>query len=164
MFLYTFRRDLMGLAQKPDASPVPQPGGSAFGNLFTKKQDVPTPPSAAQNDLSESITNVIRRLRIIETRFENMHKKMQFVEQNMLEQQKKLHTEIKTTTLDVLEVKRGLIELQNRMRTLVKEVQLRASREDVEVLKKYLQFWEPVKFVTAKQVESMIERALREAP
>ena len=153
----------MGLAQRPDptAAQVPQPP-SSLGAMFGKKE-APV-PQAPTNELSESITNVIRRLRILETRFENMHKKMQFVEQNMLEQQKKLHTEIKTTTLDVLESKRGLLEIQNRMRMLVKEVQMRAAKEDVEVLKKYLQFWEPVKFVTAKQVEAMIERALREQP
>ncbi len=151
----------MGLAQKPDMNPSPQPQASGFGGIFTKKPET-APQAPIQNEVTESITNVIRRLRIIETRFENMHKKMQFVEQNMLEQQKKLHTEIKTTNLDVLEVKRGLLELQNRMRTLVKEVQLRASKEDVEVLKKYIQFWEPVKFVNAKQVEEMIQRALRE--
>lgn len=148
----------MGLAQQQTAPPVQSV--PAFGGMFQKKPEIA--PIKESAELTETITSTLRRLRVIETRFENIHKKLQFVEQNMLEQQKKVHTEIKTTSLDVLEIKRGLLELQNRVRTLAKEVQMRASKEDVEVLKRYLQFWEPIKFVTAEQVEKIVARVLKE--
>lgn len=106
------------------------------------------------------VSNAMRRLRMIENRYDNMRRKLQFLEQNMLEQHKKLNTELKTTNMDVVEIKRGFLELQNRMRMLIKEVQLRADKEDVEVIKKYLDFWEPVKFVTREQVEEILDRRL----
>ncbi len=150
----------MGLAQQQTAPPGPMQGVPAFGGMFQKKPEIA--PIKESSELTETITSTLRRLRVIETRFENIHKKLQFVEQNMLEQQKKVHAEIKATSLDVLEIKRGMLELQNRVRTLAKEVQMRASKEDVEVLKRYLQFWEPIKFVTAEQVEKIVARVLKE--
>lgn len=149
-------------ATPPGTPPTPdKSAASPFGAMFSKKAE-PVKQSASQTELSESVSMVIRRLRVIESRFENVRKKLQFVEQNMLEANKKLQTEVKTTNMELLELKSGMLELQSRIRMIVKEVQLRADKEDVDVLKKYLSYWEPIKFVTAEQVEKIVRRILEE--
>jgi len=153
----------MALTQPPTPG-APTPAAAAekpspFGAMFTKK---PEAPKSASSEMTESVSMVIRRLRVIESRFENVRKKLQFIEQNMLEANKKLQTEVKTTNLEVLELKSGMLELQSRIRMIVKEVQMRADKEDVDVLKKYLSYWEPIKFVTAEQVEQIVRRILEE--
>jgi len=159
----------MALAQtappKPNnpAPPKPADQTSPFGGFFAKKSAKPAPKTQGPpGELAETVSNVVRRLRIIESRYDNMRKKLQFIEQNMLEANRKLNQEIKANTLGMVEVKRGFMELQDRMRMVVKEVQLRAQKEDVDIIKKYLQYWEPIKFVTTDQVDEIIDQKLDE--
>ena len=97
-----------------------------------------------------------------EERFSELRKKMQFIEQSMLSQQKKLAREIKAITSDITDSKKSLTEIKNKIALIIKEIQLSASREDMEVLKKYLDMWQPVKFVTETQVEKIIQEKLAE--
>ncbi|MFQ5620815.1 MAG: hypothetical protein ACE5FT_03155 [Candidatus Nanoarchaeia archaeon] len=140
-----------------------EPGASPFGAFFSKKPVAAAPAAGASKELAENVMNAARRLRMLESRNDNMRKKVQFIEQNMLENQKKLTTEIKANQMEMLEIKRGFIELQSRVRMLVKEIQLRAGKEDVDVLKKYLSFWEPIKFVTIDQIDQIIDEKLHKS-
>lgn len=145
----------------PQANPpAPADVKPSLGGLFAKKPVAQKPE--VPSELAESVSMVTRRLRVIESRFENVRKKLQFIEQNMLEQNKRLASEVKMTNMEILEMKSGMLELQERMRMIVKEVQLRADKEDVDVLKKYLSYWEPIKFVTQEQVEKIVKRILEE--
>ena len=44
----------------------------------------------------------------------------------------------------------------------IKELELLAKKDDVEVIKKYLNYWEPMKFIQASQVEKVVKELLSE--
>ena len=142
---------------------IPQSQASPLGGFFTKKSAPAPMPTGSNKELTDTVMNLARRLRMLESRNDNMRKKVQFIEQNMLENQKKLTMELKAQQLEMLEVKGGFLEMQSRVRMLVKEIQMRAAKEDVDVLKKYLSFWEPIKFVTVDQVDQIIDEKLRKS-
>ena len=43
---------------------------------------------------------------------------------------------------------------------LVKELQTAAKRDEVKVLEKYINLWNPVKFVTQNEVEQIVKEML----
>lgn len=108
------------------------------------------------------ITDLVRRLRMSEERQENIRKKMQMIEQNMLATQKKLATETKTLNLSLMETAAKIEDLAEKMSMLIKEIQLSAKKEDLDVVKKYLDYWSPVEFVTLGMVEKIIKEKLEE--
>ncbi|MEM4369074.1 MAG: hypothetical protein QXU88_02005, partial [Candidatus Woesearchaeota archaeon] len=63
---------------------------------------------------------------------------------------------------ETTELKKKIDEIENKLLLIVKELQLTAKREDVEVMKKYFELWSPVSFATISQVEKMIAEALQE--
>ncbi len=108
------------------------------------------------------ITDLVRRLRMSEERQENIRKKMQMIEQNMLAMQKKLATETKMLNLSLTETAAKIEDLAEKMSILIKEIQLSAKKEDLDVIKKYLDYWSPVEFVTLGKVEKIVQEKLEE--
>ncbi len=125
--------------------------------LFKQKEEPSAAPTA---DVTEEIRNVSRRLKVSEERYTNLRTKVELTEQNMLSKDKQISTEIKTTNLDVHELKKELTEIKERVLMLIKELQTCAKREEVNVLEKYINLWEPVNFVTRNEVEDIIRDIL----
>ena len=124
--------------------------------LIKQKKESPADFSAAYNDINE----LGRRLRVIEERYANMQNKVQITEQNMVSKNKQLSAEIKTTNLDIHEIKNEINQLKNQFLMIMKEIQSTAKKEEVKVLERYLNLWEPIKFVTHDEIEDIIKRVI----
>lgn len=130
--------------------------------LFQSAPKKTSTEKAISQPMVVELTDVVRRLRMIEERQENLRKKLQMIEQNMLAVQRKFLTETKTMDVDLTELHSKLNDMVEKTSLLVKEIKLSAKKEDVDVLKKYLDYWTPVHFVTLDQVEQIIKDILEE--
>ena len=97
-----------------------------------------------------------RRLKMLEERLTNLRSKLQVTEQNMIQKNKLIFEDIRATSLELTDIKKDIQELKEKVLWLVKEMQDFAKREQVEMLKKYLDFWNPFKFVTKNDVEATV--------
>ncbi|MBN2111480.1 hypothetical protein JW707_00105, partial [Candidatus Woesearchaeota archaeon] len=136
-------------------------GGKKGGGLFGGKPSRdPEGPSMAY--VSDEMTNLSTRLKVLEERTSNMKKKQELIEQNMLSHRKKDSDEMEMLRDEIDEMRKIITEIENRVIMLIKELRLSAKKEDVDILKKYFEFWEPVKFVTQNQVESIVREMIEE--
>ena len=111
--------------------------------------------------LQEDINNISRRLRILEESFTNIRRSLQVTEQNMLGKNKVFATEIRTLTSDIGDIKSNINEIKEKILEIVKELEGSAKREEVKVLEKYINFWDPVKFVRQNEVEAIVKEILK---
>jgi len=117
-----------------------------------------------QPDLSsfaDDIANLSRRLRILEESFTNMRRALQVTEQNMLGKNKLFSTDIRTLASDLSDIKKDIADVKEKIIDLVKELQEAAKKEDVKVLEKYINYWNPVKFVTQNEVEDIVKEIIK---
>ena len=108
------------------------------------------------------MNNLTRRLRVIEERFANTRSKIEIDEKNMLNFHKKVNLDFKSINSEILELKNDIKEMRTEMSMIIKELQLAAKKEDVKVLEKYIEIWQPLNFVTKKEVERIIKEILEE--
>ena len=101
-----------------------------------------------------------RRVKILEERFTNMRNRTQVVEQNMLAKHRNFFTEIKTLSLEMIEIKKEINEIKDRVVMLAKEMEVFARREEVEILRKYIDLWNPVKFVSKNEIETIVREVI----
>ncbi|MFH1053604.1 MAG: hypothetical protein V1740_04285 [Candidatus Woesearchaeota archaeon] len=128
-------------------------------NLFgPKPKEVAIDPEAVNNQLN----NVSLRLRVLEERYTNIRRKTQVIEQNMLNAHKQIKEEIKMNGSDMTDMKREIIDIKNKIRQIVLELKNCALKEDLSVLRKYVEMWEPINFITQNQAEKMIQEAIDE--
>ena len=135
-------------------NPFQRPKAPKKGVLF--KHDKPKEDGA----VSEELGNTINRLRVLEERYTNLQSEMRVIEDNMARRNRNVTTEIKALTLDINELRKEINEIKDKVIVLVKELQRFAKREDVQVMQKYIEMWEPLNFVTHKEVEEIIDEKL----
>lgn len=130
-------------------------GQQKKGGMFSHKAPPPitSPPSSQINE-------TVRRMRILEERYTNLQTRFQLTEQNMLSRNKSFSTEFKTIISDIHELKREIEDMKNKMLMMIKELQSSARKDELKVLERYINMWEPVKFVTHDEIEDIVKEIL----
>ena len=129
--------------------------------LFGQSSKEPPAPSIDPN-LINQINDVSRRLRIAEENYSNLRKKTQLTDQNMLKSNKRIDTEIKAINEDTKEIRKEIGDINSKIGQIAKELQIFAKKDDVKTLQKYVNLWEPIKFVTHDQVENIVRDIIEE--
>lgn len=114
------------------------------------------------SDMAGQFSTVARTVKLMEDKYYNLRKKVQINEENSLEQDKKISSEIKVMQSDIMDMKRAIEDIKDKMMLIVKELKLSAKSEDIKIVQKYLDMWEPIEFVTRNEAKKMIERAVED--
>jgi predicted nucleic acid-binding Zn-ribbon protein len=139
------------------ASTAAAAGHSSIRRLKDQRKRAETPPEVLR--LMDDVNVLMRRLRMLEERYSSIQKKNQLTDQNMLANQKKVSTEIKTINMEIDEIKADLAKLKETLSLVIQELKECAKKEDIAVLEKYLSLG-AVKFVTQNQVERIVRDIL----
>ena len=141
------------------AAPPPSALSAAKKSLFgTKKAGPPPMPGAPSEDLAI----LARRLRLLEERYSRVEKNLRSIEDNMNNISRDFNRIVVRIKSDVESSTAQIEQMQDRMLAFIKELDLLAQREDVEVIKKFLKYWQPIKFVQTTQVERIVKDVLSE--
>ncbi|MBW3001942.1 hypothetical protein KY338_02140 [Candidatus Woesearchaeota archaeon] len=136
---------------------APKPGAAPKTGMFGAKPAVPEPMAGGAGD---DVTKLAARLKISEERYSELRKKLLLIEQNMLSHHKKAMNEIKVLHSEITDINSKINEIQDRILLIIKELRLTAKREDIDVMKKYVELWNPMRFVTKEQVENIVQEIL----
>jgi len=118
----------------------------------------PEPP--APNGGIDRIAELATRLRLNEQRTGELRKQLSFVEQNMISNHRAAMSQIKTAQEDLVRIKQRIQNIEDTLLKITKEFRMVARKEDVDIIKRYVDLWDPVKFVTLDQVERMINEKI----
>ncbi len=118
----------------------------------------PTPKTAQHPTQSREFLEVTARMRILEERYNELNQKTELIEQNMLTKDKKLANEVKALKEDMGKLGTKIVAVEDKIITIINELKLLPRKEDVDVLKKYIDYWKPINFVTRDQLDKEIEK------
>ena len=124
----------------------------AAKKLFGKE---PVPPAP-----SIDFVQLNNRLNLVEEKTTNLNKKFEVLEKNMLDNFKKFNSNFRSSDSDLLEVKRDLDSLRQKLDLVIKELKMTAGKDEFNTLKKYLDLWNPSRFATRDEVEKIINEKL----
>ena len=133
--------------------PPPPPKRGIFG-----KQPQPEGPDLA--GMTGEINSLSRRLRLLEESSANLRRFFQVTEENTINRNKHFSAEIKTINSDISEIRKEMQEVREKLLLVIKELQSVARKDEVKVLEKYINLWNPVKFVSQNEIESIINEVI----
>jgi chromosome segregation ATPase len=107
--------------------------------------------------ISQELNSLSRRSRVLEERYTNTRRKMQVTDQNMLNNNKKLQTEVGAINDELREMKLEFEEFKNKMKMMISEIRSAARKEDVDIVKRYLEYWQPLNFVMHEEIEGIVK-------
>ena len=113
----------------------------------------------AQEEMQEQdySMDMIARVRTLEGRYNMLRDRVLIINNNMIEEYKKLVSEMTKMNEDLRAAKSENFKMRETMKHLIKEFDLFARKEDVKYLEKYINLWNPVKCVTEADVKKIIE-------
>ena len=92
----------------------------------------------------------------------SLRKRYKVEEQNSIKQAKKFQTEFKAMEATMREMRVDINDLKSKFRILISELKLYATKEEMKVLEKYVNMWDPVTFVTRGEAENMVRRIVED--
>lgn len=127
-----------------------------FPNVPSPQEHLDKHQDASLQTNENSLSGLTTRLKILEERYTTMRKKSQLTDQNIIESEHNQFQEITLLSDDLLNLKRRVKELTEKLDLITDEVENFANKREFIVLKRYVDFWEPMDFVTRKEVNSFL--------
>ena len=129
-----------------------------MNTIFGNEQPQQDPTQV--EDVSLLVKDLMRRVRVLEERYSSIRKNIQVNEQNVLATNKKMKTEVETVNLDLSDLKQSIREMNENIVLIVKELRETVKKEEVKVLEKYIELWEPLNFVSHDEMERYVDAAV----
>ncbi|MDD3263596.1 MAG: hypothetical protein PHT94_01735 [Candidatus Nanoarchaeia archaeon] len=147
------KQNIPGIAIKTNKQPTPQQ---------KKVEDI----DIIKNQLKEMTDNYIsfiRRVRILEEKFNNLQKKISLMDKVSLDNQKSNKEEVSKINSSIYSIQRGVTKLNDNVHIIISDLKETAKLQDLEELEKYIDMWQPCNFVTNNDVESIIKRIVEKS-
>lgn len=112
-------------------------------------------------DLSYILSELNSRIRTLENKYNLFGERLLVINQNMIEEYKKVAKETKAIEVEIKELKTDMFNMKEALRDIIKEVSNFAKKDEIKVLEKYINMWDPLKFITVEEVEELIDRKLK---
>ena len=137
---------------------LPPPPPKKQGILSFGSQKEPQGPDLS--GVTSDINSMSRRLKLLEEGITNLRRFFQVTEENIITKNKHYSAELKTVNSDIIEVRKEIQDIKDKLMLVIRELQSVARKEEVKVLEKYINLWNPVKFVSQNEVEYIINEIL----
>ena len=115
---------------------------------------------AMMEDPVNIISDINSKLRNLESKNNILAENLLNVNQNALEEYKRMNKEIQLMNNDIKSLKEELFSLKQVLKGFLNEVDFFAKKNDIKVLEKYINLWNPLEFVREEDVEKLIEEKL----
>ena len=105
--------------------------------------------------------DMVSRTRVLEGKYNLLRDRVLVINQNMIDEYKRLLIELKGLNSDIKDVRDDVFKIKEALKHLIKELDLFARKDDVKVLEKYINLWNPMKFTTEQDVINIIKEHSR---
>ena len=97
------------------------------------------------------------RIRILESKYGNMRDRIILINENLINEYKRLNQDIKVVDSELKDLKKDIFEMKEALRHVMGELKFFARKEHFKVLEKYINMWNPFNFVTEEEVLKLIK-------
>lgn len=98
----------------------------------------------------------------LESKVNNLLREVDVLKNDFINRANKLNKDFKSLSDDLMEVRHEQEKMNQKMTLIINELKQTAGAEEVVTLKKYVEFWNPLNFVTQRDLEKAIESKLEQ--
>jgi uncharacterized protein YoxC len=146
------------IPEKPLLSPL-QPAQA----IPEQQRKIPVELQQFQTKLSEELSSVGARLRLVEQKIEGLRGHVQLLDNTLMEKHKSLVSDIRELQDNLRMIRADLDGQKELIDRLAKRMEVLASAEEVKVLQRYVELWQPLQFVTRAEVKALVQNVLKAA-
>jgi hypothetical protein len=137
-------------------NPIQQRVADAQATDLQSSSDDKNAPSES-TQIAGMLSDLDRRLRILEERYGNLRKKIQLTDQNLIESERSFGKELREFGSDALDLKRNISDFDEKVVIFGGEMDNIAQKTDLKIIEKYLAMWSPGMFVTRRELKEYLK-------
>tara|TARA_Y100000310_G_C20698725_1_gene827717 strand:+ start:2305 stop:2754 length:450 start_codon:yes stop_codon:yes gene_type:complete len=118
------------------------------------------PKEPAQQQSSFDPAKIYVWVKALEGKVNNLVRELNLLKNDAIKKTNRLEDNLKIANRDLLELKHEQSLSLKKMDVIIKELQQTAGAEQLQTLKKYVDFWNPINFVTQRDVERIVEQKI----
>ncbi len=111
----------------------------------------------APDPIIQGMTDLSRRLRVLEERYTVLRRKGQLAEENFIRDMQELRTNVDAVSQEATALRRVLVEIDDKLDRFLEQAKNAAPRGDVLLLKKYIEMWDPLQYLTRQEARRLLE-------
>jgi len=148
---------------------VPQRPASALFPSISPQSSQPQPVKRLspqmeefESKAGEQISNISQRLKLVEQRIDNLRGHLELIDNSVVDKHKEVISEMRDVEDGMRSLRADIDMLKDLTERISKRMEALASREEVKVLQRYVELWQPLQFVTRSEVKTVVQNALKE--
>lgn len=119
------------------------------------------PDTNQEGLVTDALSQMSRKIRLIEERVDNLKGHLELIENNMLEMNKSISAELEGFNKTARELRREMQENIEKFDRIADSINQLASKESVKVIEKYIDLLNPMTLVTRDEVDEIIDEKLK---
>jgi len=118
------------------------------GKSLRSSQDI-----VKEREMAGSLNLVNTRLTLLEDRYNTVREQINFGEKTLIDNRNNINQKIKVLDSEMNDLNNEMKDLREKVQSLQEEIGRSAKEEELRVIDKYLDLWEPLEFVTREEVK-----------
>lgn len=127
---------------KNEQKPVPRSG-------ISSAKSAPTTTSMVLQRLNDMNT----RLRLTEQRINQNRERLRVFDDQIIDNKKTLSNEINNVSEEIGELRKSIKNIDDTIHHIIKELELTAKKQELEVIEKYVNMMDPTRYVTKEEMK-----------
>ena len=149
----------------PQKKPAP---AHAFAFTPIAQQAAPVerrlPPEleALEKKVSGTVLDIAARVKLLEQKTDNLRGHLELLDNSLIEKHKSVISELRDAEDGMRSLRADIDALKDMTDRIAKRMEALASKEEVKVLERYVELWQPLQFVTRAEVKTIVQSILKE--
>lgn len=101
-------------------------------------------------------------VKALEGKVNNLIRELDILKNDLIKKNNQMKKEVRASSEELMEMKHQQEKTAEKMDLIIKELKQTAGIEEMMTLKKYIEYWNPLNFVTQRDVERIVENKLNE--
>lgn len=131
-------------------------------NVGSKPKNQLPNANSINTEVQEEVAIISRKVKLMENSIAALRASLQSLEQNYVKHAKESTRDIKSLEEENDELKETMRQVKDTMKKVLEDFENAAQKSEVDVIKQYLDLWNPVKFTTPEQVKRIVVDILEE--
>lgn len=143
-------------------TPYPRPAAPAAPRRLPLGERRPSPAELIEKRISEQIAQLIGRIKIIEERIDTLRSHIELIDKTVIEKHKASISEIRDLQDSMRSLKADSDEAKELSERIIKRLEAFASKEEVKVLERYIDAWQPLNYITRSELKATVISILKD--
>lgn len=136
----------------------PQPAAPRRPPLSQKK---PSPAEIIESQIGKQISQVVGRIKIVEERIDTLRSHVELIDRTVIEKHKSSISDIRDIQDSMRSLRADLDEIKDFSERIAKRLEAFASKEEVKVLERYVDAWQPLNYITRSELKATVISILK---